>query len=156
MSSGIAQHCYHDKLFGLVWDYEERADYIRTEKPREEKTLRMRLFALIPTERLSPVLAQAVAEGCRLRAEGNRLLAEGYRLFSGSNPLWAEDTRIWDEVNKQRAECNRLRAESNRLWVESLKTHIVELEALHAELCPDCPWDGTTIFTRRNEAGEWY
>lgn len=31
-----------------------------------------------------------------------------------------------------------------------------ELEALHKEICPDCPWDGKTIFTRKNKKGEWY
>ena len=142
MSSGIARHCHHDKLFDLVWDYEKSAYHIRTKKPREEQTLRMRLFALIPTERLSPVLAQAVAEGTRLRAESIRLWDEGTR-------LWAESIRLWTEGT-------RLRDESDRLRDESLKTHVVELEALHAELCHDCTWDGKTIFTRQKVDGEWY
>lgn len=29
------------------------------------------------------------------------------------------------------------------------------IEALHAVECPDCPWDGRTIFTR-DENGVWY
>jgi len=38
----------------------------------------------------------------------------------------------------------------------ALKNFMPFLEKLHGELCPDCPWNGGTIFTRRNDAGEWY
>lgn len=30
-----------------------------------------------------------------------------------------------------------------------------EMEKLHRELCPDCPWDGKTIFTRIDDRGDW-
>jgi len=36
------------------------------------------------------------------------------------------------------------------------KAYGKELTILHEELCPDCPWDGKTIFTRQNKKGEWY
>jgi len=37
-----------------------------------------------------------------------------------------------------------------------LEACIPQLGRLHGELCPHCPWDGHTIFTRKNDAGEWY
>ena len=39
---------------------------------------------------------------------------------------------------------------------EIIRLRIVEkkqLESLHRELCPECPWDGETIFTRKE--GKW-
>ncbi len=31
-------------------------------------------------------------------------------------------------------------------YYKSLENHRTEIEALHAEECPDCPWNGYTIF----------
>ena len=31
-----------------------------------------------------------------------------------------------------------------------------DIVKLHAELCPNCPWDGHTIFTREDKDGNWY
>ncbi len=32
----------------------------------------------------------------------------------------------------------------------------LELDAIHTSLCdPNCPWDGKTIFTHRDTAGNW-
>lgn len=33
-------------------------------------------------------------------------------------------------------------------YYRSLKDHRAELEALHAQECPGCPWDGETIFPK--------
>jgi len=39
---------------------------------------------------------------------------------------------------------------------EVLKVCEPELIKLHEELCPNCPWNGSTIFTRRDENNQWY
>ena len=31
-----------------------------------------------------------------------------------------------------------------------------EIEKLHQELCLNCPWDGQTIFSRKDKDGNWY
>jgi len=36
-----------------------------------------------------------------------------------------------------------------------LKKYGEELKSLHDKLCPDCPWDGETIFTRKDKDGNW-
>ena len=118
--SGVAFHCHHDRLVEFVTNYDERVAYIKQEKPPAERPLRLRLFQMVPPERLSAGLAEAVNESTRLREESDRLRAEG-------NRLWAESTR---------------------LGVENIAQHMPELLALHAELCPECPWNGQTIFGR--------
>ena len=46
--------------------------------------------------------------------------------------LWAEGSKLW--------------AEGNELWAAYLSKYHQELEALHATECPNCPWNGRTIF----------
>ena len=139
--SGVAFHCHHDRLVEFVTNYDERVAYIKQEKPPAERPLRLRLFQMVPPERLSAGLAEAVNESTRLREESDRLRAEGNRLWEEGHRLWAEASRLWTEST-------RLWAESTRLGVENIAQHMPELLALHAELCPECPWNGQTIFGR--------
>ena len=113
-NSGFAFHCHHDVLAEYVTDYTERVAYIKRCKPKSEQELRLRLFRLIPEDRLPP-------EYIKARAEYDK--------------AWAEADKAWAEVDKARAEYIKARAE-----------YATQLGALHRELCPNCPWDGKTIF----------
>ena len=110
----LGVHCHHDVLLEIVTSFEKRVEYIRANKPASEIPLRLRLFQLIPPERLPAALGETRDEGRRLWTEGNRLRDEG------------------------------------------IAAHMPALLALHAALCPDCPWDGKTIFTHQNQDGTWY
>ena len=45
--TGMFWHCHHDILCEWVYDYQERADYIKTKKPENEIETRLRLFKKI-------------------------------------------------------------------------------------------------------------
>jgi len=148
-----AWHVHHDALLELLTEpLEVRAAYIRDYKPSNEHGLRLRLLHPVIGPLSAPVVA-ALAESARLGAETDRLRAESER-------LWAESARLGAECARLGAECSRLRAESARLWDEGARlwdesvrmrdegnaAHAAEIEALHRVECPDCPWDGQTIF----------
>ena len=44
-------------------------------------------------------------------------------------------------------------AEFEKAWAE---WDIKDKERLHQKLCPNCPFDGKTIFTRKDKNGVWY
>ena len=52
IKSGLAFHCHHDVLVEHVYDYNERVEFIKKNKSIEEQELRLRLFRLIPYNRL--------------------------------------------------------------------------------------------------------
>ena len=41
---GFYWHVHHDKLLEWCYDYNERVEYIKTEKPKHERKLRLNLF----------------------------------------------------------------------------------------------------------------
>lgn len=90
--SGFFWHAHHDVLFEWCFNYNERAEYIKTDKPRGEQEIRLKLFQ--PVREILPA-----------------------------------------EVVKVR-----------RVYNEALRKHMPEIEKLHAKECPNCPWDGKTIF----------
>lgn len=58
---GFAFHLHHDVLAEWCNDYEERVDYIKTNKPKAEQEPRLRLFKLIPPDRIPLPLQKAGA-----------------------------------------------------------------------------------------------
>ena len=51
-NSGIAIHCHHDILVEHCYNYKERVDYIKKEKPRSQQETRLRVFKMLPEKAL--------------------------------------------------------------------------------------------------------
>ena len=121
--AGFAFHCHHDKLYEYVFDFDfdERVESIKKYKPLKEQPLRLRLFQLIPDDKIP-----------------------------------AKDSVEWTTYIKAREACSKEWEAHNKAREAYLLKYSQELEELHTELCPNCPWNGKTIFTRRNAKGEWY
>ncbi len=60
INAGFAFHCHHDVLVEYVHDYDERANFIINHKPSHEQELRLRLFKMIPADKLPSELADAI------------------------------------------------------------------------------------------------
>ena len=61
--------------------------------------------------------------------------------------------KAYDEARKAYDEARKAYDSAGKAYLAKYK---VELDALHKEMCPDCPWDGKTIFTRKDKKGNWY
>jgi len=177
---GIAFHAHHNILLEECPDYEKRVEEIRRCKPRKEQMLRLRLFKLIPSDKLPPELAttyeaydkakkaRAEAWEARVRAEKayNKADADHDKAWEGR----AKNKQAYAEALKARGKAweaqDKAYASYNKAWEaymradeaqeRALEDYMPSLEKLHGELCLDCPWNGGTIFTRQNDAGQWY
>ena len=116
---GFAFHCHHGELVEYVTDYNDRVKYIKKHKPKEEQEVRLRLFKMIPEDRLPADLIKA----SEARA------------------------KAWEACVKAREACVKARETRAKAIIK----YTPELEKLHKELCPDCPWDGYTIFPKEEK-----
>ena len=128
--TGFAFHCHHDTLFEYVTDYDERVRYIKEYKPEREQGLRLKLFKIIPDDRFPTKLDKA-REAYDKAREANDKAWEAY------DKAWKTNDKAWEAYDKAREAYDKAR--------EAYKP---EIEALHKELCPGCPWDGKTIFPK--------
>jgi len=142
-NSGFAFHCHHDILVEYVTDYAARVQYIKESKPRDEQDLRLRLFKLIPDTRLPEVQAEwykARAEWEKSLGEWEKAGAEWEKSLVEWNKAQAEWYKAFSTWNKAQAEWYKASAESEKA-----------LQELHEELCPDCPFNGNTIFSQKEK-----
>ncbi len=135
--SGYAFHVHHDILVEYCTDYQERVDYIMRNKPRGEMSLRLRLFKMISVDRLPHELLEArvkMGEACQKWDEAYQKWDEARQKLGEAYQKWDEACQKWDEARQK--------------WGEAYQKYLPYLVDLHKELCPNCPWDGETIFSK--------
>ena len=131
--SGFAWHCHHDVLYEFVFDYNDRVKFIKKNKPENERALRLKLFKLIPEDRLPAALLQAREAYDKAREAYDKAWEAYDKAREAYDKAWEAYNKAWEAYDKAR------------------EAHIPFLEQLHAELCPDCPWDGRTIFSKEDK-----
>ena len=157
-NEGFYWHVHHDVLMEWCFDAVGRQAYIRAEKPASEVELRLRLMQPVRGQ-LPEVVVKARAEYEKARAEYDKAEAgyekaqagydkawAGYeKARAGCDKAWAGYEKAQAGYDKARAGCDKARAKYNK----AISHHQVEIEALHAQECPNCPWNGSIIFPKR-------
>jgi len=156
--TGFYWHVHHEILLEWCYDYDERVDYIKTEKPEEERELRLRLFQPVRGD-LPKELVEAGNKYDKIQKKHDKAWKkyikakrryneiwekygngeEEYRkAYNKREKTWMEYERVWTEFNAVRNEYIRIRRRYRK-----------EIEELHKQECIDCPWNGNTIFPRK-------
>jgi multidrug resistance efflux pump len=156
----LVWHIHHDILVEpLTEPIENRIAFIKANKPKNEVETRLRLMK--PVRGKLPKLNKARAELDKARAELDKARAEWNKAGAEWNKASAELDKARAELDKARAEWNKAcaeldkaRAEWDKARAELHKAHAEWYKAraapsvlkLHAKECPNCPWNGETIF----------
>jgi hypothetical protein len=155
--AGLYWHCHHDCLVEWVHNYQERVEYIERAKPEDEIGARLRLFR--PVRGPVPV---EIIEACMVREQARETWDRRHeqwqissRAYSAAwerdatggeaRKLWSDDSKAWMAASR-----SWIAADENLDALLDDK-HRAAIEALHAVECPDCPWDGKTIFPTQEE-----
>ena len=113
-------HGHHNVLISWLESMEARLADIRDNKPEHE----------LPTrERLMKPVAGSLPDELRIAWEAYSIAREAVRSTGQTyGSMWEAD-------------------ETARQAYDAIYAkHLPEIEVLHAAECPDCPWDGTSIF----------
>ena len=121
MNIGLAHCCHHDTHYEFCYDYLDRVAHIKANKPVLEIELRLKLFQLIPEDRL-PLSLRKLIQACEKVYQAYVKVDQAY------NKAYQAYVKEYQALN------------------EAIKIAMPELDKLHAELFPDCPWNGKTIF----------
>ena len=147
--SGFAFHCHHDTLCEWVSDYDEWVDYIKEYKPPQEIELRLRLFQMIPEERLPEELVKAWTAYDKARTAYDKAWTACVKAGTACDKAWTAYDKAWTASDKARTAYDKALTacvKARTACDKAIVSHTKELEKLHAELCPNCTWDGKTIF----------
>ena len=135
-------HIHHGCLVEFATEpIENRIKYIREDKPKSEIALRLKL--------LKPVQG-------KLPAALNKAGVAYDKARAAYDKLWAAYYKARAAYNKAGATYDKARADVNKAWKAYNKTiadNLPAIMALHDKECPNCPWDGETIFPEEHTNG---
>ena len=129
-TKGFFWHVHHNELVEWSDNIQERIDYINKDKPKQEIALRLKL--------LQPVNGKLPDE--YVKADEARVKA--YEARDKADEAW--------EARVKADEAYEARDKAYEAW-EAREKYKSQIEELHNKECPNCPWNGTTIFVK--EAG---
>src|SRR3989304_5286619 len=169
-------HIHHEVLLEWSDDIQERIDFIQAEKPKHEVEIRLRLLkpvqGALPPKLVKAGDARDKAYDANAKArdaydkardayvkagdardKAKAAYAKGGHACVKARAAFGKDwdafvkasvayAKAGDAFVKAKAAFVKAKAAYNKAYDECLP----QIEALHALECPDCPWNGTTIF----------
>ena len=148
-------HIHHEVLLEWSDDIQERIDFIQAEKPKHEVEIRLRLLKPVQGA-LPPKLVKAGDARDKAKAAYDKAwdaFGKDWDAYVKARAAFGKDwdafvkasvayAKAGDAFVKAKAAFVKAKAAYNKAYDECLP----QIEALHALECPDCPWNGTTIF----------
>src|SRR3990170_1383075 len=169
-------HIHHEVLLEWSDDIQERIDFIQAEKPKHEVEIRLRLLkpvqGALPPKLVKAGDARDKAYDANAKArdaydKARDAFGKDWDAYVKARAAFGKD---WDALDKADAAYVKAgdayvkaRAAFGKDWDAFVKANVAyakakaaynkaydeclpQIEALHALECPDCPWNGTTIF----------
>ena len=116
-------HIHHEILIEETTNIQERIDYIRANKPEKEIPLRLKLMTPVLHPEKLPVSFRKASEAYLKAWEAYIKAGEAYY-------------KAWETLGK-----------AEEAYDKAWKACVQQIEKLHREEHPDCPWNGKTIFS---------
>ena|SRR3989344_3615601 len=145
VQQGFFWHVHHTVLLEWCYNYEERARYIRTNKPRNEQETRLRLFKPVQGRLPEAVVKahQAYVEARQAYDKARQAHLRAYQeAYDKALQAYVEAYQAYDKASQAYDK-------AEQALDEVLEDNTAKIEALHAKECPNCPWNGHTIFPNR-------
>ena len=131
----LTWHCHHDTLVEQCYDFNARCRHIRMLKPPDEWARRLRLFKPVKETELPEKVMDALDELNKRIEELNKLVQE-----HGDVSLLHTKEAIAYWGHREAIEGSR-----KKLHL-AVKAEMDFFKKLHKIECPNCPWNGRTIF----------
>ena len=167
----FAWHVHHDVLVEpLTEPIKNRIKYIKEFKPENEIKLRLRLLKVVKGE-LPKELVEAGKQYCEVRRKFFEAYEEGQKFveikqkyykakweikkgklskeFIKTERQYYEARQKITKTEKKYDEARRKFIKAKEKYYEAYKKYESQILSLHAKECPNCPWDGETIFSKR-------
>jgi hypothetical protein len=154
----FAWHVHHNILLEpLTEPITNRIAYIKKEKPIEEQPLRLRLLKEIKGK-----LPLTVVKAWEAHVKAREAYDKAWEAYvkaweahvkarEAHDKAWEAYDKAWEAYVKAleaHVKANEAYVKAWEAYVKALEECKKEIKELHKKECPNCPWDGKTIFSK--------
>ena len=112
---GLSVHCHHNILIEYCTDFNERVAYIKSDKPQNEREIRLEVFKILSKEAIKAIPKELIK----------------------ANADWDKANADWDKANADRDKANADRDKAYADWTEK--------EEWHKKFCGCKHWNGKEL-----------
>jgi len=148
-------HIHHGVLFEQATEpIKNRIAYIKAEKAEWERSLRLRLLKPVKDQKRLIAILTAYKKAKATASEAHeKATAPAWKAYEKAKATASEAYKKATAPALEayeKAKATALEAYKKVEATASAKRDEA-INALHAKECPDCPWDGMTIFSKRSD-----
>jgi hypothetical protein len=135
VKKGLAMHVHHNILFEYCYDYNERVEAIKHNKPVGEQEVRLRLFKMLSKEAIAELpnkLLKAYADRNKANADRNKANADLNKAIADWDKAIADRNKANADWNKANADLYKANAD----W---------DSKSWHKKHCGCKEWNGEEI-----------
>ena len=142
-------HVHHNILFEYCYDYKERIDAIKHNKPAGEQEIRLRLFKMLSKEAIEELpekLLKANADWNKAVADLNKADADWDKAIADRNKANADRNKANADLNKAVADWNKANADRDKAVADWNKANADrDSKSWHKKHCGCKEWNGEEI-----------
>jgi len=142
MKTKFYWHIHHDILLEpLTEPLKNRIEYIKNNKSKNKIELRLKLLKPVKGKLPDEVIKAGEAY-YKAQETSGKVWEAYYKTWEASVKSWEASVKAWEVY----AKAWETRDEARRAYDKILKKYSKEINELHEKECPNCPWNGKTIF----------
>ena len=142
MKTKFYWHIHHDILLEpLTEPLKNRIEYIKNNKSKNEIELRLKLLKPVKGK-LPDEVIKAGEVYYKVQETSDKSWEAYYKSWEASDKSWEASVKAWEVYVKAREAYVKAREAYDKI----LKKYSKEINELHEKECPNCPWNGKTIF----------
>ena len=145
-------HIHHDILCEGTYDINERIAYIKEYKPKNEIRTRLRLMTPVQhPEKLIMRIQKAAAVYAKAAARADTIaLATYIKAYEAYQNTSTDADKSYATYKKASAAADKASAKAAKAYNTYMNAlNNPQIRALHKKEHPNCPWNGKTIFPKR-------
>ena len=149
-TKGFYWHIHHDVLVEWTDDINERIRFIKENQPEHEIKTRLKLMKPVKGK-----LPEGFVRAYKARDKADKAWDKAYKAWDKAYKARDKAYKAWVKAYKARDKARDKAYKAwDKAWDKAYKAwdkYKTKIEALHEKECPDCHWDGKTIFPQEGE-----
>ena len=142
--STLYWHIHHEILLEETTDIQERIDYIRANKPEKEIPLRLKLMTKVQhPEKLPASFRKAWEAYCK----AGEAYCKAREAYDKAWEAYDKAGEAYDKAREAYDKAGEAYDKAREAYDKAMEACTPQIEKLHREEHPDCPWNGKTIFS---------
>ena len=137
-------HIHHEILIEETFNIQERIDYIREGKPEDEIPLRLKLMTPVLHPEKLPARFRKAREAYYKASKARDKASKAY---DKAREAYDKAREAYDKAMEAYYKAREARDKASKAYDKAMEACTPQIEKLHKEEHPDCPWNGKTIFS---------